>query len=177
MSTSIYFGAPLFSEMELMYNQHVVEEIRERFGDKVDIYLPQENEAINDKSGYADSVMIAQGDNKYLEKADILIAVIDGQVIDVGLASEIGYYYAMGKPIIAIYSDSRQGTYGNQQKIEALDIIAESQFSYINLYTIGLIKQRGVIVRGYKELITELESMLQEICWNNKPDLLKGRTK
>lgn len=160
MSKSIYFGAPLFSEMELMYNKHVVEEIRERFGDKVDIYLPQENEAINDKSGYADSIMIAQGDNEYLEKADILIAVIDGQVIDVGLASEIGYYYSMGKPIIALYSDSRQGTYGNQQKIDALDEVAESQFSYTNLYTIGLIKQRGKIVRNYEELLSELETML-----------------
>lgn len=153
----IYFGAPLFSEMEQMYNEFVVDGIRERFGNEVDVYLPQENEAINDKSGYADSIMIANGDNEYLENSDILIAVIDGQVVDVGLASEIGYFYSMNKPIIAVYSDSRQGTYGNQQKIDALDDIAESQFSYTNLYTIGLIKQRGVIVRSYHELIDTLE--------------------
>lgn len=160
MTVNIYFGAPLFSEMETMYNAHVVESIREVFGDKVSVYLPQENEAINDKSGYADSVMIANGDNEYLENADILIAVIDGQVMDVGLASEIGYFYSMNKPIIAIYSDSRQGTYGNQQKIKALDEIAESQFSYSNLYTIGLIKQRGTIVRGYEEMLSELGHLL-----------------
>ena len=160
MTTNIYFGAPLFSEMETMYNAHVVEEIRERFGDSVSVYLPQENEGINDKSGYADSIMIANGDNEYLENTDVLIAVIDGQVIDVGLASEIGYFYSMDKPIIAIYSDSRQGTYGNQQKIDALDEIAESQFSYTNLYTIGLIKQRGVIVNSYEAMLEKLEEYL-----------------
>lgn len=157
---NVYFGAPLFSEMELMYNDFVVGKIRSMFGDLVNVYLPQENEAINDKSGYADSIMIANGDNEYLEKSDVLIAVIDGQVMDVGLASEIGLFYSMNKPIIAIYSDSRQGTYGNQQKIKALDNVAESQFSYANLYTIGLIKQRGQIVRGYEEMLAELGNLL-----------------
>ena len=152
----IYFGGGLFSEMETMYNEFVVESIRDTFGDNVSVYLPQENEAINDKSGYADSIMIANGDNEHLEEADILVAVIDGQVMDVGLASEIGYFYSMNKPIIAIYSDSRQGTYGNQKKIDSLDSIAESQFSYINLYTVGMIKQRGEIVRGYEELLEVL---------------------
>ena len=158
--TKIYFGAPLFSESELMYNDFVVKHIRKKFGNKVSVYNPMENEAINDKTGYADSIMIANGDNEYLEDADILIAVIDGQSVDVGLASEIGYFYSMSKPIIAIYSDSRQGTYGNQQKVDALESIAESQFSYVNLYTVGMIKQRGKIVRGYKELLEELDSYI-----------------
>lgn len=158
MKKKIYFGAPLFSESEQLYNEFVVGAIRHKFGEGVSVYNPQENEALNDKSGYANSIMITNGDNEYLEKSDILIAVIDGQVMDVGLASELGYFYSMNKPIIAIYSDSRQGTYGNQQKIDALDEIAESQWSYVNLYTIGMIKQRGKIVRGYKELLKELEA-------------------
>lgn len=160
MAINIYFGAPLFSESELMYNKRVVDTMRLIFKDKVNIYLPQENEAINDKSGFADSIMITNGDNEYLDNSDILIAVIDGQTVDVGLASEIGYFYNTGKPIFAIYSDSRQGTYGNQQKIDALDDIAESQFSYVNLYTVGMIKQRGKIVRSYKELIEELSNVI-----------------
>lgn len=160
--TNIYFGAPLFSEMEMMYNDFVVGRIREEFKGKVNVYLPQENMAINDKSGYASSTMIADGDNEHLENADVLVAVIDGQVMDVGLASEIGIFYSMNKPIIAIYSDSRQGTYGNQQKIDALDEIAESQFSYVNLYTVGLIKQRGKIVRGYDEMLDVLKGYINE---------------
>ena len=160
LKTNIYFGAPLFSESELMYNEFVVKQIREKFGDSVAVYLPQENEAINDKSGYADSVMIADGDTAYLEEADVLVAVIDGQTVDVGLATEIGIFYNTNRPIIAIYSDSRQGTFGNEDKIKALDEIAESQFSYVNLYTVGIIKKRGHIVRGYEEMLEALDSYI-----------------
>lgn len=149
--------------MEQKYNEHVVNAMRGYFGDRVDVYLPQENEAINDKSGYADSVMIAQGDNKYLEEADILVAVIDGVTIDAGLASEIGYFYSMNKPIVAMYTDSRQGTHGNEKKIEALDRIAESQFSYVNLYTVGLIKQRGEIVSSIADMIYAVDEYMSHI--------------
>lgn len=154
----IYFGAPLFSVGEQLFNEQVVKELREEFGDEVEIYLPQENEAINDKSGYADSKMIALADTEYLDESDILIAVLDGAVIDPGLASEIGYAYATGKSIIGLYTDVRQGTYGNQLKIEALDQLAESQFSYINLYTVGLVKLNGLVVPTLSELKKELRT-------------------
>lgn len=155
----VYFGAPLFSEQERMYNSYVVNVLREEYGDKINIYLPQENMSINNKENFASATMIADGDNAYLEDADILIAVLDGQTTDVGLSAEIGYFYSMKKPIIAIYSDSRQGNV-TDKKVEALDDIAESQFSYINLYLIGMIKQRGKIVRSYKELIEELSNVI-----------------
>lgn len=157
---NIYFGAPLFSKPEQYYNEFVVDAIREHFAEKVSVYLPQENEAINDKSGYADSKMIAQGDNEYLEKSDILIAILDGPVVDPGLASEIGYFYSMNKPIIGVYTDSRQGTFDNQEKIAALDKIGESQFSYVNLYTLGLIKLRGTVVDTEEALMEELEKIV-----------------
>lgn len=153
LTKNIYFGGALFSEMEQMYNQYVVDKIREKYGELVDVYLPQENDSINDKSGFADSKAIADGDNEYLEKSDILVAVLDGATPDSGLSAEIGYFYSLNKPIIGIYSDSRQGTYGNQEKIDALDQVAESQFSYINLYTVGLVKNRGQIVRSAEELV------------------------
>lgn len=160
---NIYFGSPLFSEMERMYNEYVVDEIRERFGEDVNVYLPQENSEINDKSGYADSVMIAKGDNKYLDESDIMIAVIDGQTVDAGLAAEVGYFHAKGKPVIAIYSDVRQGAHGNSQKIDALDTIAESQFSYVNLYLIGLIKQNGIVTGGYSDMLEVLPTYIDSI--------------
>lgn len=162
MTTKIYFGAPLFTEMEQRYNRYVVDQIRKKYGEKVEIYLPQENEAINDKSGFADSIAIANGDNAYLEEADALIAVLDGVTPDSGLSAEIGYFYSMNKPILGLYTDVRQGTYGNQQKIDALDTIAESQFSYINLYTVGLVKQRGEILRSSEELIEKVASLISE---------------
>jgi len=163
----IYFGAPLFTDMERDFNTKVVNMIREGLGDKVLVKLPQENEAINDKSGYADSIMIATADTQDLLDSDYMIAVLDGVTIDAGLASEIGVAYQAGIPIIGLYTDVRQGTHGNKEKIEALDEIAESQFSYINLYTVGLIKQRGIIFNSVGKLvdfvIDEVERHVNEI--------------
>ena len=160
MSFKIYFGAPLFNEMEQMFNEYVVGKIRETYGDKVEVYLPQENASINDKSGFADSIAIAQGDNAYLEEADMLIAMLDGVTPDSGLSAELGYYYSLERPILGLYTDTRQGTHGNQQKIEALDKIAESQFSYINLYTVGLVKLRGEILNNSDKLIEKIGEFL-----------------
>lgn len=162
MTFKIYFGAPLFNEMEQMYNAYVVNKIRETYGEKVEIYLPQENASINDKSGFADSIAIAQGDNAYLEDADLLIAVLDGVTPDSGLSAELGYFYSLERPIFGLYTDTRQGTHGNQQKIAALDEIAESQFSYINLYTVGLVKLRGEILNSSDKLVEKIGELLDK---------------
>lgn len=162
MSFKIYFGAPLFNEMEQMYNAYVVNKIRETYGDKVEIYLPQENASINDKSGFADSLAIAQGDNAYLEESDLLIAVLDGVTPDSGLSAELGYFYSLDRPILGLYTDTRQGTHGNQEKIAALDEIAESQFSYINLYTVGLVKLRGEIISSSDKLVEKIGEFLEK---------------
>lgn len=160
MPKKLYFGGALFTEMEQQYNEQVVKRIRDTYEDQVEVYLPQENEAINDKKGFADSIAIAEGDNEHLETADILIAVLDGVTPDSGLSAEIGYFYSMNKPIIGLYTDVRQGTHGNQQKIDALDQIGESQFSYINLYTVGLVKKRGIMVQSSEELIKRISEFL-----------------
>ena len=151
----VYFGSPLFSDMERQYNEGVVKELRELFVNTL-FYLPQENDAINDKTLYADSQMIAQADTKELLESNVLVAVLDGPTIDVGLASEIGVAYAKNIPIIGLYTDSRVGTHGNLAKIKSLDIIGENQFAYANLYTIGLIKSNGYIVSSVEELIEKL---------------------
>ena len=46
----VYYGAGLFNEMELAYNKQLVRRIRENeyLRDKIEIYVPQENEAINE---------------------------------------------------------------------------------------------------------------------------------
>lgn len=156
----IYFGGPLFSESELHYNAVLVQKIRERFGGQVEVYLPQENEAINDKSGYASSIDIFEGDVTFLDESDLLIALLDGPVVDPGLAAEIGYYYHLDRPILGLYSDMRQGHFNNQQKIDALEETAESQFSYINLFVVGAVKKRGQIVRTSEQLFDAIDDWL-----------------
>lgn len=156
MSTKVYFASPLFSDMELMFNEAVVEYLRSE-NENLEIYLPQENMAINDKSLYADSLMIAKGDNDKLLEADVLIAVLDGPVIDVGVATEIGVAYAKGMKIYGLYTDTRQGFTATDEKITALkNEVAENQFHYVNLFTVGCIKENGMICTSVDELVSEM---------------------
>lgn len=155
----VYFAAPLFSESERHYNTYLVEALRQQFP-QITFYLPQEQEAINDKNQYADSKQIAQYDTKALLTSDLLIALLDGPTIDVGVASEIGVAYQAKIPIIGLFTDSRQQGSSNAKKIKALEEIAESQFPYANLYTIGLIKLNGSIVNNKEDLLSALYNYL-----------------
>lgn len=152
MTKKIYFASPLFSEMELAYNEQLVARIRQTYPG-IEIYLPQEHMEINDRDAYADSKKIAQYDTDALLRSNLLVAVLDGDVIDAGVASEIGVAYQAGIPMLGLYTDSRQRGAGNQEKLAALQEIAESQFSYINLYTVGLVKLNGAVHSSSDALI------------------------
>jgi nucleoside 2-deoxyribosyltransferase len=151
----LYLAAPLFSESEINYNDYLHRRITE-LGHEV--YAPQKNMAINDKSQSADSIAIFQGDTEQLEWADALIAVLDGPVIDPGVAAEIGYMVAKGKRIYGLLTDSRENVKTvNAGKIKLLTMeTAESQFPYLNLYVVGAIKSYGNIFTSTDELIEAL---------------------
>lgn len=164
----IYFGAPLFSKSEQMFNDFVANKIDEL--NKFKIYVPQRNEAINDKRNCATAIQIYDGDTNELLTTDILIAVIDGLAIDPGLATEIGWFAReielnpnSNKIILGLYTDCRDGT--NVTIKETLDQkaamlnnnIAESQFSYVNLYSAGAIKKYGKLFKTVEELIDFLK--------------------
>lgn len=156
----IYFANDLFNDATLAYNEMVVKEIEEMFPN-IEVYLPQRNEAINDKTAYADSSMIAAADLDELYSSDLLIAVLDSD--DTGVALEIGAFEHTKKPIIGIFTDTRRVAFGNQQKKDALDVIGENQVAYTNLMVVGVIKQRGHLVGSHKEAIKLLESYMGEV--------------
>ena len=163
----IYLGAPLFSEQEQFWNIHVENKIKDKFGDKVRIYNPCNNDEINDKSGYADSLAIYHADNEHLDKSDVMIALLDGVALDAGLSSEIGRFAHIAenskdKYILGVYSDVRQGNV-SEEKVVALNDLAESQWSYLNLYTVGAIKNNGMIYSGIDEMIEDLEKLMGEL--------------
>ncbi|MCI1893970.1 MAG: nucleoside 2-deoxyribosyltransferase [Lactobacillus sp.] len=148
----IYFANALFSQADFDFNAQVVAQLRQA-APSLDIYLPQENAAINDKNAYADAKMIAQADTEQVLAADLMIAILDGPTIDVGVASEIGVAYAKHIPILGLYTDSRRLGATNQQKLSALQTVAENQFHYLNLYTVGLIKLNGGIYTTVEALV------------------------
>ena len=138
-----YLANGLFSRADFLFNEYLLEGIRWDIPE-LKVYAPQENEAINDKSEYADSLAIAEADSKELMSSDLLIAVIDGVEIDSGVSAEIGMFATTGKPIFALYTDSRQQGNGHIMKLLALQEDAtENQFMYRNLFVIGLIKKSG----------------------------------
>ncbi|MGX7202180.1 nucleoside 2-deoxyribosyltransferase [Enterococcus plantarum] len=158
---NIYFAGPMFAKADLLYNEYLVKKIRE-LDDSIEVYLPQENEGINDKTAYADSKMIALADTEKVLESDLLVAILDGITIDAGVASEIGVAYAKNIPMIGLYNDTRQQGANNQKKLAALGDIAENQFHYLNLYTIGLVKLNGAVVSDEQSFLDSIKQTLNK---------------
>ncbi|ALS00934.1 nucleoside 2-deoxyribosyltransferase [Enterococcus silesiacus] len=157
----LYFAGPMFAKSDLLYNEFLVKKIRE-LDRSLEVYLPQENGAINDKAAYADSKMIALADTEKVLESDLLVAVLDGITIDAGVASEIGVAYAKNIPIIGLYTDTRQQGADNQKKLAALGDTAENQFHYLNLYTVGLVKLNGSVVTNEQDFLALIKEQLNK---------------
>lgn len=182
MKNKIYLANGLFSEADLEYNKILYTEMT-KLGYAV--YAPQFNMSINDKTKAANSIDIYNGDTNELKKADILVAVIDGPVVDPGVASEIGWVagynesegildYVSGlygdeshsrkKLILGLYTDSRDGhkTYLEVKNNLLKEGVAESQYPYVNLYTVGAIKKYGKVFGSKEELFEYLRENIKK---------------
>ena len=108
-----YLANGLFSEADVLYNELLAKQLREALPG-IELYVPQENGDINDKTAYANSLMIAQADTEKLVNSDFLVAVLDH--MDEGVMAEIGLFSTTGKPIFGLFTDSRQQGRENQKK-------------------------------------------------------------
>ncbi|AYP68321.1 nucleoside 2-deoxyribosyltransferase [Bacillus phage vB_BcoS-136] len=157
-----YLANGLFSEADRMYNDYLAKLLRAEFKD-LDLFVPQESGEINDKNAYADSLMIADWDTNKLLESDFLIAVLDGIEIDSGVSAEIGIFSTTGKPVIGLYTDVRQFGRDNKNKIEALiKDGTENQFMYRNLFTIGKVKENGVVVSDTNSLVNKVKQIMDK---------------
>ena len=158
-----YLANGLFSIGDRYVNEVIAQNLREAIP-QIDLYVPQENDAINDKNSYADSLTIARADLEGLKDSDVLIAVIDGVEIDSGVAAEIGAFSMLNRPIVALFSDVRQLGRTNAKKIDALIADGtENQFIYRNLFVVGLIKENGVIVSTVEEVVEAVKQIAPSI--------------
>ncbi len=64
-----YLANGLFSIGDRYVNEQLAKAIREAVPE-IDLYVPQENAAINDKTAYANSEIIAEADLSKLEESD-----------------------------------------------------------------------------------------------------------
>ncbi|EJW13907.1 nucleoside 2-deoxyribosyltransferase [Paenibacillus alvei] len=161
-----YLANGLFTIGDRMVNEEIALSLRtayvETTGGVLDLFVPQE-QGINDKSTYADSVLIAQLDSEALMASDFLVAVIDGVEIDSGVAAEIGMFATTGKPIFTLYSDIRQEGRSNDMKIQALvEDGTENQFMYRNLFVLGLIKKNGSVYSSINSLVEDFVKHINE---------------
>lgn len=162
----IYLAGPIFTYGDLLRNTEWAEKIRQALPG-VDLYNPLENTDINGVEGkkkFAGSREIAQADNLRLDKTDVLVACIDGDVLPSGTCAEIGKFHekiARGdhKYIIGICTDNRQCylTSSLAKDTGGASELGEQQYSYQNLYVTGLIKQYGVLVYTIDEAIYYLQ--------------------
>lgn len=157
----IYLANGLFGVADRMFNDVIYDELVKA---GFEVYAPQKNLAINDKKKSAGSIPIYEGDTDRLKWCDVAICVLDGQ--DLGVATEVGWlagyneYHDDKKLIIGIYTDCRDAskTMSEEKNNDMQNNIAESQYSYINLYTIGAIKKYGIVVDNIKSAIEYIQS-------------------
>jgi len=111
----VYLAAPLFSEAERAYNREIATLLTGRF---FEVFLPQD---IGDDS----AARSADGNREIFERdlaavqdADLVVAVIDGADADSGTAWEMGYAFALGKPVVALRTDFRMA--GHHERVNLM---------------------------------------------------------
>lgn len=154
----IYLAGPIFTQRDQDWNTKLAKIIRCAYPG-AQLYLAQENKAINDKTKFADSQAIFEGDYARLQTSDMLIATISGDIPPIGTSCEVAIFSQMihdnpenGKRLICLYDDTRDMTINKEKADYAATNIAENQTCYTNLLLIGAAKRNGVILRNEQQL-------------------------
>ena len=112
MIKKIYIAGPLFNVHEKKYLEEIAEVLE---GNGYDCFLPHRDqtgidpeELKNNDMSQSTKDIIFQTDVQALDKSDLVVALVTGQDIDSGTASEIGYMYANNKPVIALTAEERR---------------------------------------------------------------------
>ena len=164
----VYLASQIFAECWREYNEKVAVAIEQAYPE-IELYVPQRNKAINDKTKCASAEDITYGDfTQNLDHDDIVVAIVDGDTPGIGTVTEIGYFSRMcqeeiertgstKKTIISLYTDSRECSHTFlEAKNEKLKEFAESQYAYLNLLLVGALKRYGVMCRTIDDVVREL---------------------
>ena len=104
----IYLAASLFTQLERVWNRRLAEAIEATLpGAKVT--LPQDIKINGSYEDPKNNGVLFRQCVRGIDRADIVLAIIDGADPDSGTSWEMGYSYAKGKPIIGVRTDFRPG--------------------------------------------------------------------
>jgi nucleoside 2-deoxyribosyltransferase len=98
-----YIAGPLFNEGERWFDERIDEVVR-RAG--LTSFVPHRDGDLTLKSQH-DVQRIFAEDIAAIDRADIVIANLNGVTTDDGTAWELGYAYARGKHLVGVYTDWR----------------------------------------------------------------------
>ncbi|MCZ7647068.1 MAG: nucleoside 2-deoxyribosyltransferase [Planctomycetota bacterium] len=106
-AVTVYFAAPLFTLLERRANRALAKAIlRELPG--TEIYLPQDFKhegKFNESHAFG---RIFRDCVEHIDRADVMLAWLDGPDADSGTAFEVGYAFAKGIPVVGVRTDFRQ---------------------------------------------------------------------
>ena len=103
----IYLSAPLFTQVQRKWNRMLASAIQERIAGS-EVILPQDFKFRESYNRPQDFSKLFRACLETLEKADLVVAVLDGPDADSGTAFEMGYAYARGIPVIGVRTDYRE---------------------------------------------------------------------
>ncbi len=104
----IYLAAPLFTQTERRTNRELAALLEREFPGAT-VILPQDFKVsgkYNDKKNYR---VLFRKCLEAVERADAVVAVLDGADADSGTAFEVGYAYARRVPVVGVRTDYRAG--------------------------------------------------------------------
>jgi ubiquinone/menaquinone biosynthesis C-methylase UbiE len=134
----IYWANAMFSEADRAFNSMCADSLRTA-GHQV--ILPQETNVNRLDSPSAEDIF--RSDTCAIMESQVLVACIDQETIDCGVACEIGIAFACGIPVVGLCTDMRQYRKGEGR-------------IYKNPYVVGTIKASGRIVLSINELLQVL---------------------
>jgi nucleoside 2-deoxyribosyltransferase len=100
----VYLAAPLFTEAEQNFNRLLQNLLTKHL---FKVYLPQEVGDTSHTREKEEHMSIFRQHIRALRESDLVVAVVDGADADSGTSWEMGYAYALEKPIIALRTDFR----------------------------------------------------------------------
>ncbi len=102
----VYLAGPLFTLAERLWQRRLAEALRAR---DLTVFLPQDDAGLPLLREPPDFHGAFEACRDAIDRADAVVAVLDGSDADSGTAWECGYAHARGKPIVAVRTDFRGG--------------------------------------------------------------------
>ena len=138
----VFIAGPLFSQAEREFNLKVDTFLRKH---GFETFLPQREVGELRKRVRREKreATIYEVDLKGIEKADVVVAILDGPDVDSGTAFEIGYACARGKPVIGIKTDTR--VFAHKEEVNLM--LAQSLRALVKDQA-GLLRELKKLFRG-----------------------------